>query len=308
LSDKTIVELIRHNYIAAVGEHYQLTRGPMREWWAQVVSSVRPNGPSGSTQGYYVVRADGSGIISDNYPPRLKMFLERGLALARGAEGQPAEVSATELQQFAPRAMPDGAFVIRLFTRARLSDGSAAPNAYLNRDYMWILGEEVQAILDSAGRSKTEFSLPSTLTARLVLFHMVDGTRGAVWPYQPKDISRAQLTARSTGREGAVQRITFSGQYAKRDSHPPQWNDRGQEGDIAGELEINWRTKKLTRFRAYAESQAWSDATYDPRRPPFGRYQLITAMIESTDELDKQIAPEPATTGNYYLGPQLAIP
>lgn len=301
LSDPEITRLIKQNFVAAVGEHMQLTRGPHQDWWMTVVKTVRPDYPGGSTQGYYILRADGTGIAVDNHPPRMKSYLERGLAAHRQGGRRAAKVTPDDLKEFAPPPMPDGASVIRLFTRAKLADGADPENSWLNRDYMWVLRDEVEEILSSGNKSPDSFVLPRTLVARLIVFHMVDGTRGQVWPYRPQDVSKARFTAKVLGSNGTNRTISFTGDYAKRDSHPPQWNDRGQEGQIDGEFDIDTRTKKITRFRAYADSQAWTDATYDPRRPPTGRYRLLTAVVEATGELAEHVAPEPAGTGDYYL-------
>jgi hypothetical protein len=105
---------------------------------------------------------------------------------------------------------------------------------------------------------------------------------------------------------GPIRTLLLAGDYAKRDSHRPQWTDRGQEGHFEGELEIDTRSMQITRLRGCVESTAWSDATYSPvSPPPKGRYTLLTALVEATDELARQVPPEPAATGNYYLRSEL---
>lgn len=292
---------LKANYVVAVGEHQLLTRGPTSEWWANLVKATRPGYAGGSTQGYYVLAADGTGFLADNYPPRLPAFLDRGLELFRRLPRKDAGVTEADIRRDAPMPPPAGASVLRLYTRTRGDDGAMIAGTWLARDSVWVLSEEVRAIASS-----TSGPLPRTLTARLVLFHMVDGTRGQVWPWQPQSVRRAELTARLTRSAGAVRTYALSGSFAKRDSHPPQWSDRGQEGTVEGEFDIDTSAMTVTRFRALAQSEAWSDATYSPvAPPPRGRYRLSTAIVEATDELARQVPPEPSFIGPGYLRPML---
>jgi hypothetical protein len=180
LSDPKIARLIRERFVAAVGEHEKLTRGSQKDWWLALVRSVNPHYSGGSTQGYYVLRADGTGVAADNYPPRLPTFLEG--ALTRAGAKTTAKVSADDLRQAAPLSLPEGASVVRLFTRAKLADGSTPGGTYLGRDYLWVLKDEVEQLVASSNKSTDAFTLPRTLVARLVVFHLVDNTRGQVWP------------------------------------------------------------------------------------------------------------------------------
>jgi len=303
-----VVRKINENYIPAIGEHGILTRGPLSDWWNQTVPQANPQYRGGSTQGYYVIAADGTGIFWDNYIPRIGEAVDRGLARYRQSPSRRAEISPQLLRDAAPLPPPPGTSVVRLFTRIRpVPEGAHPHNSNLGRDYMWVLADEVREMLD-AGRGGQPFEMPRTLVARLVTFHLVDNVRGQVWAYRPGDVSRARFTARPVGSDGQVRRFTFTGEYAKRSSNPPHWTDRGQEGRVEGEFELDAERGKIVRFRALVESQAW-DQSEQPRNfpPPSGRYPLLTAITEANDELSQQITPEPAGTGQYYLRPVLSV-
>jgi hypothetical protein len=142
----------------------------------------------------------------------------------------------------------------------------------------------------------------------LVVFHLLDNVRGQAWSWQPQSVSRATLTGRTLSNNGRIRSIAFTGEYAKRDSHPPQWTDRGQQGHIEGEFDLDTNTGRITRFRAFADSQAWSDATYDRNfAPPQGRYPILTAMVEANDGIAREIPPEQAASGEYYRRIQLQV-
>jgi hypothetical protein len=303
------VRRLQNDFIPAVGEHIALTRGLLSAWWDSVVRSANPRYAGGSTQGYYVLAADGSGIVSDNYIPRIPEFLERGLALARQSSGGSSPFPVQLARAAAPQEPPAGASVLRLFTRIRPLPAGANPmNAMLGRDYMWVPAEEVREMAAAAERGSEAFPLPRTLAARLVLFHLVDNVRGQVWIWQPNSIRQADLTGQAVRQSGTVRTLAIRGRFAKQDSHPPQWMNRGEEGTIEGELDIDTRTARIVRCRLLAEGQAWSDATYNPvAAPPQGRYPIATAIVEATDDLARRVPPEQAAAGNYYLRPPLPL-
>lgn|GEM_PF-3493424 len=302
LSDPKIAGFIEKNYVVAVGEHMQLTRGELRDWFLPEVRRANPQYAGASTQGYYLLTADGKAYAFDNYPPRLPTYLETGVARFRRMPKVEAGITDADIRKAAPKEPPAGASVLRVYSRA-CADGSkeCIAGTYLARDYMWVLQDEVRAIV-RAGETAREFAMPPALVGRLVTFHMVDGTRGQVWPWRPDATSKAVFRAKPAGNDGSVRKFTFTGGYAKQDSHPPQWSDRGDEGTLEGEFEIDTRSMQFTRFRAYGEGKAWSDATYSPvSPPPRGRYTMLRAIVEANDELARQVTPEPAGTGQYYL-------
>lgn len=286
-----------------MGEHLQLTRGPLRDWWDGVVKQSNPQYRGGSTQGYYILGGDGRGLTWDNYPPRLPQFLERGLALHRNSGARKGSISTEQIRAAAPAAPPPGTSIIRLYTRIRpLPAGASPSNQLLGRDYMWVLADEIKELL-SASRSTSEpFKLPPTFVGRLVVFHLVDNVRGQVWPWQPASVRSASFTGRKVREAGGIRTLSLTGRFAKDDSHPPAWNTRGLEGTFEAELDLDVATARISRLRGLADCRAWSDATYDRGAPPpSGKYPLRIALMEAKDELSKQITPEQAGTGAYYL-------
>ncbi len=281
--------------------------GPLRDWWLQIVRQAKPQHPGGSTQGYYILAPDGTGLAWDNFPPRMPQFFAYGVQLfrqsgSRGALALPAD----QAVYTTPLAPPPGTTVLQLYSRIRpLPPDAGEWNSLLGRDFTWLLASEVRDMIARSGAGNGEFPLPRTFTARLLVYHMVDNTRGQVWAYQTGALRGASLTARTLRTSGAIRTLALRGEYSKRDSHPPQWTDRGQEGTLEGECDLDTANGRVTRVRVHADSRAWSDATYDPRRPPRGRYPIQTAIVEATDALSRQIPPEPALLGAHYLRPEV---
>lgn len=304
LSDPKIADLIEKNFVTAVGEHSILLRGSRREWWLTEVRRVMPNYAGASTQGHYLLTADGSAFAYDNHPPRLQEYLTRGLARFRQMPRREAGASETEVRQAAPIEPPAGASVLRIFTRTRDADGDMHPETWLARDHMWVLGDEMQAMarISEMGR---DVPAPASMVNRMVVYHMTDGTRGQVWPWQTGSVRRADMSIRLLQTSGTAKTFAWRGEYAKRDSHPPQWNERGDEGRLEGEFTIDTNKLKFTRFRVYGEGQAWSDATYSRvSPPPRGRYTLVRAIVEANDDLARQTTPE-SYNGQAYLRPEM---
>lgn len=149
--------------------------------------------------------------------------------------------------------------------------------------------------------------MPPTLVARLTVFHLVDNVRGQVGDWQPRDVQRAKFRMQSASVNGTMRRFTFTGDFAKQSANPPHWCDRGHEGRVDGEFDIDPKTEQITRFRMFADCTAWSDQGGN-FHPPSGRYKIVTAAVEATDELARQIAPEQANTGPFYFQTRLNLP
>jgi hypothetical protein len=273
------------------------------------VRQANPQYRGGSTQGYYVLGGDGSGIVWDNYLPRLGQFLDRGLAAYRRNPPRGGAFPLEMVRVASPQSPPPGTSILRLYTRIRpLPPGAGPMNEMLGRDYMWILPDEVREIISASNKGTQPFPMPRTLVARLVVFHLVDNVRGQVWPYHARSVTRADFTARALRTTGSIRSFSLAGSFAKQDAHPPQWTSRGQEGSVEGEFEVDTGKNAIVRFRALADCRAWSDAIYDRvAPPPSGRYPIMTAMVEASDDLARRIPPEQAAAGDYYLRPQLQV-
>lgn len=280
----------------------------MSAWWQKAVRQANPQYRGGSTQGYYVLTPDGRGVLWDNYIPRLEQFLDRAVREYANAKKDKAKVSAADIRMCAPQEPPPGTSVIRLYTRIRpIPDGADPMNRLLGRDYMWVLRDEVRDILRSTANQSEDVEMPATFVARLTVFHLIDNVRGQVWPWRPQDVREATFRIKPNGGVGAIRSFVFKGRFAKQSSNPPAWSDRGHEGTVEGEIDVDSRADSIIRFRMFADCTAWSDQGGN-FRPPTGRYKIVTGAILATDDLARQITPEPANTGNYYLNLRLALP
>jgi hypothetical protein len=194
--------------------------------------------------------------------------------------------------------------VVRVFARVKpLPAGEERMNNHVGREHMWIFPDEVREMLAASRQLNQDFAMPRNLVARLVVFHIIDNVRGQVIPWRPADVTKANFTARAVKKADGNRTFTFQGEFAKRGSIQA-YPERGHEGTIAGEFDVDVKTVKITRFRAYSEGEAWATSRYNwPSNPPKGRYPLVLALVDADDKLAKVVPPESAATGAYYMRP-----
>lgn len=272
-----------------------------------MVRNANPRLPPGMTsQGSYVIGADGTAYAWDNYnrdPRRLNMLLDRGLAGFRQQPPGKAQIAPEAVRAAALRKPDPSISVARVFTRVRPMPPDAAEcNNHIGRDTMWIFPEEARELLAASGPS---FPLPRSLAARMVLFQIIDNVKGQSYPWRPDEVSRCRVTARPLKSAGGVRSFTFSGEFAKAGTNT-QFADRGIEGTLQGEIDVDEKTARVTRFRAVAESTAWETLRRPnpAATPPAGKYPLKTAFIEAGPEgapaRAREVPPAAAETGEYY--------
>lgn len=251
-----------------------------------------------TSQGSYVIGWDGTGYAWDNYnrdSSRFGMLLDRGMAAFRRTPPPghaPGDSRFTEFCKLTP--LPTDVSIVSVYARIKpLPSGADPQNLELGRDYMYVYDDEAQEIAKSA-------QMPRSLAARIVLFHVLDNVRGQVVPWRPADVKTCDFSMKRI--DGS--RFSFHGKFLKQGS-TPFFSDRGHDGMIDGELSIDPKTKKVTKFRAYSAGVAWGKAPYfRPDVPPAGKYPLVIAMKEVTDTADC-VQPAYAGMGAGYHYPRL---
>jgi hypothetical protein len=298
------VQRLKTEFIPYAGERNFLERR-VGSWWMPVVQSANPRHQSGqTTQGSYVIGADGTAYAWDNFNQpgdRFGMLLDRGLAAFKARPSGPVRVDTSFAQSCKPPAIPSDVSVVSIYTRIRpLPSGAASQNANIGREYLWIYKDEVRQMLQGKGT----FAMPRSLAARIVLYGIIDNVRGQVVPWQPRDVSKIEFTVTAQPTYSRAARFKFSGSFAKRGT-TPFFTDRGHEGKIEGTFEVDQATEVVTKFRAYSEGVAWGVAPHArPDVPPAGKYPLVVAMVEAQDRT-MCVWPATAMIGDGYRNPRL---
>lgn len=258
-----------------------------------------------TAQGLYIVGADGKfyGFINDNDPKDVLSFLSKGRSSFQKDAPSQTSISADELSEPFSDRPPADASVVRLFTRIRpVPAGSDKLNNSVGRDHLWILGKEVKEIVARSGEGHKSFPMPRSLVARLVLFHLVDNVRGEPDTWNEDEVKQALFSAEMVHDDGAIKTFNFHGDFSAQTAD----DKRGITGTIDGEFDID-SGDQISKFRAFAQAQAWGVSRFTPGAPP-GRFPLVIAMIEANDDISRVVPPEALYPGHWYLRADLPTP
>jgi len=249
----------------------------------QTVGKVNPRGDQGqTTQGFYVIGADGSAYVFNNNRSveRVLDFMRRGI---EGFQAKPPAVTQIPAAQSVPIEPPLGTTVLRLYSRIKPAPAGCDPsNENLQRDHLWLLPGEVTALAN--------LEVPATLVHRLCRFTLLDAIRGEPDFWRPEEIRSGKFEAAKNLKGGYVLKGTFAMQTAD--------GKRGIEGKLEGEFSISG--ERITAFKGFADSTAWGSGTYTPGAPD-GKFPLKFAFLLAPAAKDT-VAPQAAMFGREYLG------
>jgi hypothetical protein len=294
-SDPRIIEELRKNFVVGVGNTHELQnqKMPAGKWFMEVARRINPRVNNGITaQGFYVVAADGTayGFNNNRSPDRVLSFLEKGREQFAQSPPKPVEIPAELINARFTNAPDPSIATLRVFSRIRpLPAGCDVSNANVARDHLWVYPEEVDAILAGG-----EF--PKTLAYRMARYHLVDNIRGEPNMWSLKEVKTATFKATAKKGTGAVRTFALQGDYDMATSDAA----RGLKGTMEGEIVIDPATKKVVRFRAYGEAEAWGRGEYTPNPPP-GRFKMVFAIVDVADEIARTTPPQAAAywDGDY---------
>ena len=249
----------------------------------QTVGKVNPRGDKGeTTQGFYVIGADGSAYVFNNNRSveRVLDFMLRGLDSFQAKPPARVEILPSQNVLITP---PAGATVLRVYSRIKpVPSGSDAANENLQRDHFWILPDESAAL--------AKLQVPENLAMRLCRFALVDAIRGEPDFWRPEEIRSKKLELAKNPKGGYL----LKGIYAMRTAD----EKRGIEGGFEAELQIT--NDKITAFKGFAEATAWGQGTYTPGAPS-GKFPIKFAFLLAPSTKDS-VAPQAAMFGREYLG------
>ncbi len=250
----------------------------------------------GTLQGVYVAGPDGTPYAYTNihypteadYPKVRERFLawmDAALRKARASPPARVEVSAEEIRGGAPDPVPPATSVVRVFGRLRMADAAHPANRGVGRDHFWIFADEVRGLLQGGEAPR----LPPALLARLVRFQLLDHTRNVGVPYGEKDVRKADFALRVLRKEGGVTTLALSGDFAAERHDADSGEKVGIEGTLRGEIDLDASKALVVRFRAFGEATGWGDVKRTCA--PEGKYPMVFAFVEATDELSRAIPP-----------------
>jgi hypothetical protein len=278
----------------------------------KVAEGGNPRVCKGETaQGFYIAAADGTfyGFNNNRSVERVSGLMDEALASFRGKPPAAVEIPPAELEAAWAAEADAKTSVVRVFSRIRpLPPGSSTSNTAVGRDHLRIYEDDVRAMLAAAEKAgNAEFPMPAALALRLVRFHLIDNVRGEPDMWTAEQVKKAEFVMRrsdgGTSRPGSDEfeiHGAFAMEYADR--------SRGQVGALDGRVCIDRASRRVRRFRAYSEGQAWGASTYTSGAPE-GRFPIVIAMIEADDEISRLTPPQALGCGNdEYVHPRAARP
>lgn len=294
-----MIERLRRDFIPVAGNLRELQgpQTPVATWFVSLARKMNYRVDKGEeADGYYVFGPDGTPYAFTDWQSAEKVVevLDEGLNEARK---HPAGMLPPLDTPPAPIRVETGTSVLRSFARIRpVPEGANPINGSIGRDHIWVFPEEIAALL--AHGVGDEFDLPSTLTARLVRFHLIDNVRGEPDMWTRSEIRRASFRVRVVAEEGTKRRFTLMGSFAQEIAN----GERGQSGELEAEFSIDAATRKIVRFRGYSSGQAWGSAigTKCTELAPAGKYPLLIAFVETDDPVSQTVPPQAASLGGEY--------
>lgn len=246
-------------------------------WFKQTAAKVNPrNLDTETSQGFYVVAADGSAYVFNNNRSveRVLGTLDKGLAGFKTTP--PSAVEVPTEKQWTPEP-PPGTTVLRVYSRIKpLPLGCDTSNENVQRDHFWLLAEELAALRHG--------QVLESLRLRLCRFGFVDAIRGEPEFWQISEIRSAEFSAKVVGNK-----VTLSGSFEMESGD----SRRGIVGNLI--LEIG----RENQVRGYAEATAWGASRYTPN-PPQGKFPLKFAFVLAPKAPDT-VAPQASMIGPEYL-------
>jgi hypothetical protein len=257
----------------------QNRQGEVQRWFMETVGKVNPRVGQGiTTQGFYVIGADGSAYAFNNNRSveRVLNFMDRGMA---GFRSNPPKAAAIPEPKEVVIRPPEGTSVIRIYSRIKPCPSGCDPgNENLQRDHFWVLPEEVRALAGGI--------VSVSLKIRLCRFALVDAVRGEpdFWTLGEVRIGAFSI---KNGR-------TLTGSFKMSTAD----GKRGLEGTLEAELRVEGA--RIAAFKGFAETTAWGQGTWTPGAPE-GKFPLKFAFVLAPNGIDA-VAPQAAMFGKEYLG------
>ncbi|MBX3118845.1 MAG: hypothetical protein KF784_07245 [Fimbriimonadaceae bacterium] len=247
------------------------------------VAKVNPRANQGqTTQGFYVIGADGSAYVYNNNRSveRVQDFLQRGLKAFKASPPAKADIpDAPDMQ----RKAPAGTTILRIYSRIKpVPMGADTANENVQRDHFWLLPQEVAAL-------STSNSVPESLSARLCRFVFVDAIRGEpdFWSAGEIKSKEFSITKLSSGE------LKIVGKFAMATGNQA----RGLEGSLEAIVRVNG--ERVTAFKGFVNATAWGKGTYTPN-PPNGKFPIKFAIVIAPNTPDT-VSPQAAFYGPEYL-------
>ncbi len=273
--------MARENFIPVVGDDwYERRRQDAEGRFFRKVSDAAGRGSydadGGVTrQSIYCLTASGKLLYAKNagqLPSETRNALRWGLEAWHklpAAERRPGAITVPELKpdpQF-DRSPPPGVLVLKTYTRAlqRSANGKLEPadvrmegmRVSPQHDHVWITEHEWRSLTPANPKVGQQIDVPSSITQRILRYHLVDGTVGEPVFWTAQQVRSGQLKLRVTEVSPASIRLQLDGTGLLATSADVNHAGRGYDVRLKGHLEYDRHRKTFRRFDVVALGDYW---------------------------------------------------
>jgi hypothetical protein len=295
-----VIAMLRDDFVpVALDVWYEERRQDEVGGFYRRIVAARPGmEPGRTTQGFYIVRPDGSPVRGWNNrdPDKLLRFLrEARNATGRAEPGGAAEAGPKDppapLDRRFARRPPEGGAVVEVFARITAADWPDAARGWIDealrgataRDHLWLTADEIRTLAAA--------ELPPTLARRIARFHLVDNTRGEPPMWRSEELRDCDLEL----RRDADGLLVLGGRVRLASSD----GERSCAALVRAEIEVEGEA--LTRFDLVARCAYRGEGTYTRGAPPGTFTLVVAARLAAGGEAAGAVPPQGARDLGDYL-------
>lgn len=312
--------MAREDFVAVTADDwYQRRRQDAEGEFFREVANQGPRKDGGTRQGIYVLTADGellsyknAGQLADVTREELKRALGkfRKLPADRREPGAVAVGDPGKLDVNYTRTPPPGGLVVRVHARILdRKDGELCKGTCktlggdkASRDFLWLTRDEVRSLAPAKAEVGFTSDVSAKVRDRILMFHLVDNTRGEPNFWTVEDVRRARMTLTVTKVSSAGIVLRLAGDALLATDADPAKADCGYEVRLRGELRYLPGKQTFDRFDVAAVGEHWGEGTYTRGARP-GRTLLGVAFGPvAGDAPADRVPPQAAREVGRYFG------
>jgi hypothetical protein len=167
------------------------------------------------------------------------------------------------------------------------------------RDHMWLTEAEWRALVPAEAAKGDRRPLLPSVAQRLVLFHLIDNTRGEPPMWEPAEVRKCDLALTVTDATAERVEMKLEGAVLLSTGADPATAARGFDLSVLGYLRFDRGKKGFDRFDIVAVGNHWGNEG-NAREPRPGRMPLgVCIELAKGDTPADKVPPQAARHFNY---------
>lgn len=320
-ADPEIIKMAAEEFVPVCADDwYQRRRQDAEgEFFRKVANQGPKKGQGGNTrQGIYVLTADGELLSYKNAgqdATETRKELQRALVKfdrLPASRRRPGGVTVPPHGRLDPdytRTPPPGGLIARVHARILdVKDGelckgtcATAGGDMAARDFLWLTADEVKAMAPSKAEPGSAYPVPRSVADRILLFHLLDNSRGEPHPWSAADVRHATLTLAVTGAMADAVELELNGAALLATNADPAKAGRGYDVRLRGKLRYRPDRQSFDKFEVAALGEHWGETVENGGARP-GRSLLGVAFGLAGDTPADRVPPQGARDENRYFG------